>query len=129
MPIEVNIIIDLRDRPYYEERIIVPLHCKVRFITRLHSAFLERFQVRSGLAFAIYFENDIPSNFNQVNRIIIDEERFQQLYRTNITRKTEHLDVVIAEGTVTEKGEYKYGIKVDMNKQELFDEDPFLIVR
>jgi len=130
MPVEVNIIMDLADRRNFEERVWVPPNTKVRFIVRIWNQFLKNSPLYGALSFNLYFENNVPNGFNKNNIARLPNSNDENRLNSNSPSSEKPFqDLIIAEGTVKERGEYKYGISASMNGEELFDEDPYLIVR
>lgn len=120
MAIEVNIILELRERIVYDESIIVKHGSRVRFIVRVWSQFFERYQFLDSIKVMLYFDGITPSGFKK--RSIIDINNIAY-------RSVTHSDYIIAENVVKEPGEYKFGYRATtIDGSELFDEDPFLIV-
>lgn len=77
---------------------------------------------RRGLIFTIYFSKKSPFSWRRQFIQLHQEGRFFPYYLSNLVR--------LAEDFADEKGDYKYGIKVNdgTTGDEVFDEDPYLIV-
>ena len=130
MPVEVNIIMELRERRVrdFEEEVIVPAHTYVRFVVRIWKQFSIRFRNINTVTFSLYFENEVPNGFKRNSRAEWSNG-WEGRFGTNTSQTNELFqEVVLAEGVVHEPGEYKYGIKATAQNDDLFDEDPFLIV-
>ena len=69
------------------------------------------------ISFILYFENRTPFNWR---------EKTISNYYSNFPSRI----IKLAEDTATEKGEYKYGVKIidSESKKTLFDEDPLIII-
>ncbi|GEM_PF-1420395 len=124
MAIETDIIIELG--PWgvrIPEFVHVSRGTLVRFLLRNHSDFRVPPLFRNLRRIELYFENKTPSGFYQrYNKQVPNLEPYGNV--DNPER-----DIIIAEGKVESTGDYKYGIKATTsNDEELFDEDPFLIV-
>lgn len=129
MPVEVNIILDLKEGRQIEERVSVSKNTKVRFIARVWNRFLEKNRVFQDLSFTLYFDKRAPEGFQKRNTAILENSL---LYRQGNGRNDNfgaYQDIVLAEGIASERGEFKYGIKATEGNEELFDEDPYLIIR
>jgi hypothetical protein len=127
--VEVNIILDLNEGRKLEDRIFVSQNTKIRFIARVWNRFLEKNRVFQDLSFTLYFDNRPPDGFQKRSTAILQNNFFDR-HGNGRNRNVEgYSDIVIAEGIAAERGEFKYGIKADNGKEELFDEDPYLIIR
>lgn len=129
MPVEVNIILDLHESRQLEDRIFVLQNTKIRFIARVWNRFLEKNRVYQDLSFTLYFDNRPPDGFKKRNTVILENNFPGRLGNGRNHNFEGYKDIVIAEGIAGERGEFKYGIKADNGKEELFDEDPYLIIR
>lgn len=76
---------------------------------------------RDGLIFTLYFENESP--FRWKRRFVQTGLYTLYPFRDSLIR--------LAEDSADEKGDFKYGVKVEnaYSNETLFDEDPYLIVK
>lgn len=77
---------------------------------------------RRSLIFTIYFSDKSPFPWRRQFVQLRQDPRISPFYPSTTVR--------LAEEVAGEKGDYKYGVKVDEGEsnEPLFDEDPFLIV-
>lgn len=77
---------------------------------------------RRGLIFTIYFSDKSPFPWRRQFMQLSNDPRLLPYYPNKIIR--------LAEEVVEEKGDFKYGVKVDEGESNdpVYDEDPFLIV-
>lgn len=131
MPVEANIIMDIfntRERSFPRE-VAIERGVYIRFIVRVRQNFVREINIRRQLSFALYFEGTSPSGFQKRTVAEVSTGILQEnlLYRAKSAQNLYH-DVVIAEGDATEPGRYKYGIEANIGDEDIFDEDPILII-
>lgn len=105
------------------EKIEVPQYSILQWnIVNLDKYFYESDFWRRGLIFTIYFNDKSPFPWRRQFVQLQDDPRFHPSYPYRIIR--------LAEEVADEKGDFKYGVKVDdgESNEPLYDEDPFLIV-
>lgn len=125
MPIETNIILELRTNRVYDNTVYVSRNTKVRFIARIFwKEFLSSYKIRDNFSIILYFQDRTPTGFDTQRGILFNE--IPKLFNLN---NNESYDFILSEGVVNEPGEYKYGFRATTERGEkLFDEDPYLIV-
>lgn len=125
MPIETNIILELRTNRVYDNTVYVSRNTKVRFIARIFwKEFLSSYKIRDNFSIILYFQDRTPTGFDTQRGILFNE--IPELFNLN---NNESYDFILSEGVVNEPGEYKYGFRATTERGEkLFDEDPYLIV-
>lgn len=125
MPIETNIILELRTNRVYDNTVYVSRNTKVRFIARIFwKEFLSSYKIRDNFSIILYFQDRTPTGFDTQRGILFNE--IPELFNLN---NNESYDFILSEGVVNEPGEYKYGFRAATERGEkLFDEDPYLIV-
>lgn len=125
MPIETNIILELRTKPVYDNTVRVSRNTKVTFIARIFwKEFLSFYKISDNFRIILYFEDKTPIGFDTQRGIA-----FNQIHELSNLNNNESSDFILSEGVVNEPGEYKYGFRATTDRGErLFDEDPYLIV-
>ena len=121
--VEIQFTPNSEKRITYPETTILPLESEVKWAVTLEAPALAELLVH-GLIFSIYFTNDSPFSWvEQSTRFKMTNADFFDPRRT--TR------VNIASGVATEKGTFKYGIKVTLvgSSVPIADDDPYLIIK
>ena len=105
------------------EKIEVPQYSILQWnIVNLDKYYFESEFWRRGLVFTIYFSDKSPFPWKRQFVQLREDPRILPYYPNRIIR--------LAEEVANEKGDFKYGVKVDEGEsnEPLYDEDPFLIV-
>ncbi|OJW83182.1 MAG: hypothetical protein BGO69_18885 [Bacteroidetes bacterium 46-16] len=121
--LEVNIIMDIRGSRDFTNVAQVARGIKIRFIVRVWRDFERAYRPfrNRHFAFTLYFDGAVPDGFEYKH---VASMEYTSTNGDNDTFK----EIILAEGTPSKPGEYKYGIRAEAAGQELFDEDPWLII-
>jgi hypothetical protein len=121
--------IDIQFTPQREKMLIIPDKIEVQQFSivqwnllGIDKYYFESDFFRRGLIFTIYFNGKSAFSWRRQFVQLHGNPRFVPLYPNRYIR--------LAEDVASEKGDYKYGIKVEGSEsnETLFDEDPYLIV-
>lgn len=105
------------------EKITVPQFSIVQWnIVKTGKYIFESALWRRGLIFTIYFNDKSPFSWKRQFVQIREDQLLKPNYASIIIR--------LAEDVADEKGDFKYGVRVDESgfNEQLYDEDPFLII-
>ncbi|MFN8333948.1 MAG: hypothetical protein U0U09_02400 [Cyclobacteriaceae bacterium] len=121
--------INIEFTPQRERLLIIPdkIEVKLGSIVQWNLVGLKRYYrdsgfFRRGMVITLYFNDQSPFRWKRQFVQIYGEPPFFPPYPSNLVR--------LAEDAADEKGEYKYGVKVDDagSNETIYDDDPFLIV-